>query len=367
MRELFAFFTAFALSLLLGSRFIRKLYELKIGQPIREEECPALGVLHHDKKDTPTMGGILMVFTTLVSSLIWGDLSSGYLKLLIIVMLAFAFVGGRDDYLKLKYKNSKGMSKKMKMIFQGAIALFLSLYLLVPEAASWLGNAPLLKEGVESLSLQEYMGRIYLPFVNHPILSFSGLGLIAIFFWIFFVVSGASNAVNFTDGLDGLAAGLIILSSAAFAVIAYIVGHEHLANYFNLVYIDQASEIAVFLAAVAGASLGFLWYNCSIAQVFMGDIGSLTMGGILGTAAILLGKGFLLGLIGLVFVIEALSVIIQIISYRGFNQSRVFLCAPIHHHFEYKGFKETKIVVRAWIIGLIAALAGLLSVCHTHN
>ncbi|MCB1114469.1 MAG: phospho-N-acetylmuramoyl-pentapeptide-transferase [Chlamydiia bacterium] len=355
--------TALILSIFLGPRFIRKLYSLKIGQPIRVEECPLLGELHHDKKDTPTMGGILVVFSLIVSTLLWGDLSSSYLKLLLVVTLLFSFLGGRDDYLKLKYKkNSKGLSGKKKLLTQGAIAALVALFMLIPGFTNFFGEMPVIKEGLYALNLQAFAGNIYVPFMKTPWLQLSGVGLIGIFFWILFIVVGTSNAVNLTDGLDGLASGLLVMAGLAFGIFAYLMSVESFADYLNLVYIDQASEVAVFLAAMIGALLGFLWFNGFPAQLFMGDIGSLTLGGILGTVAILLGRGLLLGIVGAVFVAEALSVILQVISYRYFNKKRIFLCAPLHHHFEYKGMKETKIVIRFWIVGLLCLLIGLISI-----
>lgn len=362
-RLLMAALTALILSIFLGPRFIRKLYSLKIGQPIRVEECPLLGELHHDKKDTPTMGGILVVFSLIVSTLLWGDLSSSYLKLLLVVTLLFSFLGGRDDYLKLKYKkNSKGLSGKKKLLTQGAIAALVALFMLIPGFTNFFGEMPVIKEGLYALNLQAFAGNIYVPFMKTPWLQLSGVGLIGIFFWILFIVVGTSNAVNLTDGLDGLASGLLVMAGLAFGIFAYLMSVESFADYLNLVYIDQASEVAVFLAAMIGALLGFLWFNGFPAQLFMGDIGSLTLGGILGTVAILLGRGLLLGIVGAVFVAEALSVILQVISYRYFNKKRIFLCAPLHHHFEYKGMKETKIVIRFWIVGLLCLLIGLISI-----
>ena len=362
-RLLMAALTALIFSIFLGPRFIRKLYSLKIGQPIRVEECPLLGELHHDKKDTPTMGGILVVFSLIVSTLLWGDLSSSYLKLLLVVTLLFSFLGGRDDYLKLKYKkNSKGLSGKKKLLTQGAIAALVALFMLIPGFTNFFGEMPVIKEGLYALNLQAFAGNIYVPFMKTPWLQLSGVGLIGIFFWILFIVVGTSNAVNLTDGLDGLASGLLVMAGLAFGIFAYLMSVESFADYLNLVYIDQASEVAVFLAAMIGALLGFLWFNGFPAQLFMGDIGSLTLGGILGTVAILLGRGLLLGIVGAVFVAEALSVILQVISYRYFNKKRIFLCAPLHHHFEYKGMKETKIVIRFWIVGLLCLLIGLISI-----
>lgn len=361
-RMILAAMTALLLSIFLGPWFIRKLYNLKIGQPIRTEECPLLGELHFKKKDTPTMGGILVIFSLLISFILWGDLTSPFSILLLITTLILALVGGWDDYLKLKHKkNSKGLSGRKKLFFQALTASIVAAYFLVPEISAYFGKGLLIKDGDQVLSLTEYAGRLYLPFLKEPWLIFSSLGLLIPFGWMLFVIVGSSNAVNLTDGLDGLAAGLLILSAATLAIFAYLSSYNSLADYLNILYVEDASEIGVFLAAMSGALLGFLWYNGFPAQVFMGDIGSLALGGIIGVSAVMLKREVLLSIVGGIFVIEALSVIGQVISYRYFDKKRIFLCAPLHHHFEYKGWPETKVVIRFWIIGLLLALIGLSS------
>jgi phospho-N-acetylmuramoyl-pentapeptide-transferase len=211
------------------------------------------------------------------------------------------------------------------------------------------------------LDSSEYMSRIYIPFCKKPIKLNNLVGRIFIFLFIVFVILGSSNAVNLTDGLDGLAAGLIILVAAVFAFIAFLSNHIEMARYLNILYIEKSGEIAVYLFAMVGASLGFLWYNSYPAQLFMGDTGSLALGGILGVSTILLKKEVLLAIVGAIFVAEAVSVIMQVLSYRYRNKKRIFLCSPLHHHFEYKGWAETKVVIRFWIIGLLCAIIGISS------
>lgn len=372
-RMILAAITSLIISIFIGPWFIRKLYELKIGQPIRKEECPLLGELHHKKQDTPTMGGILIIFSILVSMALWMDWQSPFTLILLITTIVLSLIGGRDDYLKLKKRNTKGLSGKKKLLFQGLLAAFVAAYLLIPavnevlQLGDWFAPPVVKEEMAKSTSsvqipLNEYASRIYLPFFKEPVIQFSPAWAIVPFLFMVFVIVGSSNAVNLTDGLDGLASGCVILVAATLSVFAFISNHSDLAAYLNILYVEGASEIAVYLTALCGACLGFLWYNGHPAQVFMGDIGSLTLGGIIGVSAVLLKRELLLGLIGIIFVSEALSVILQVISFKFFNQQRIFLCAPLHHHFEYKGWPETKVVIRFWIIGLLFALIGLASI-----
>jgi phospho-N-acetylmuramoyl-pentapeptide-transferase len=378
--------TSLLISIFLGPYFIRKLYELKIGQTIRTRECPLLGELHHKKQDTPTMGGVLIIFSMLASLFLWMDLTSPFTALLLLTTLVLAVLGGRDDYLKLKYKNTKGLSARKKLLIQGLLAAFVASWLLVPAVSKGLEVGPFFhppeikkevvvkgmydpffdeslpkKEVQVEISLQDYASRIFIPFIKESVIQFSGWWLAIPFFFIIFVIVGSSNAVNLTDGLDGLAAGCLIMVALVLAIFAFIANNQNLSAYLNIFYVEGSSEIAIYLTAFAGACLGFLWYNGHPAQVFMGDIGSLTLGGIIGVAAVLLKRELLLGIIGGIFVAEALSVILQVASYRLRGQKRIFLCAPLHHHFEYKGWPETKVVIRFWIIGLILALIGLSS------
>lgn len=381
-RMMLAAITSLVLSIFLGPRFIKKLYELKIGQPIRTEEClQILNQLHGKKKDTPTMGGALILFSMLISMLLWMDLTHVFTLILLVTTLALGLLGASDDYLKLKYKNSKGVSGRKKLLVQGLVGALVAFYLLVPtvtdslQMGSWF-EPPVVKEQSNSnvvhdtlpayapqktLSVQEYASRIYAPFFKEHIVSLPGLLAIFAGLFIIFVVTGSSNAVNLTDGLDGLAAGCLIMVAGCLAAIAFISNHIDLAGYLNILYIEGSGEIAIYLSAFVGACIGFLWYNGHPAQVFMGDTGSLALGGVIGVSAVLLKRELLLGLIGGIFVAEALSVILQVGSYKLRNKKRIFLCTPLHHHFEYMGWPETKVVVRFWIVGLLLAMIGMAS------
>jgi phospho-N-acetylmuramoyl-pentapeptide-transferase len=285
-------------------------------------------------------------------------------------------LGGYDDYLKLKYKNWKGLARRKKFFWQMALAMLIGLYTLCPAVTNavhvgdWF-EPPAAKELVYqsakekpiavSLSTQSYMSRYYLPFLKGPFFILSGTLLVLAFFITLFVLTGTSNAVNLTDGLDGLASGCLIMVSLVLATVAFLSNNIEMARYLNILYIEGSSEIAVYLCALVGACLGFLWYNGYPAQVFMGDTGSLALGGVVGLAAILLRRELLLALAGGVFVAEALSVILQVASFKLRNKKRIFLCTPLHHHFEYKGWPETKVVLRFWIVSLLLAILGLIS------
>lgn len=370
-RMMLAALTSLLLSIFLGPYFIHKLYQLKIGQPIRKEECPLLGQLHEKKQNTPTMGGILILFSMLISLLLWMDLTHIFTLILLMTTLFLGSIGAYDDYLKLKYKNSKGMSGKKKMLFQTILSLLIASYFLLPPVSELLHMGhwfapPIIKDTftldqITPLSLQQYAGSLYLPFFKDPIIIFTGSSLLIVAFLFFFVITGASNAANLTDGLDGLAAGCLIMAASCLTLIAFVSNNIEIASYLNILYIEGSGEIAIYLSALVGACLGFLWYNSHPAQLFMGDTGSLALGGIIGVAAVLLKRELLLGIIGGIFVAEALSVILQVASYRLRNKKRIFLCAPLHHHFEYQGWAETKVVIRFWIIGLLLAIIGIAS------
>lgn len=384
-RMMLAAVTSLLICIFFGPRFIKILYHLKIGQPIRTAECaPLLSELHKNKKNTPTMGGLLILMSMVISLLLWMDLTHIFTLILFVTTLVLGFLGGRDDYLKMKYKNHKGISSKKKLGVQVALSLGLALYMLIPsitqsiQIGEWFAP-PVIKEQIPltlygdndqptstsmipvSLNLAEFASRIYLPFFKDPVITLSGIFLIVAALFIFFVVTGTSNAVNLTDGLDGLATGCLIIVASCLALIAFLSNNLELSSYLNILYIEGSGEIAIYLCAFVGACLGFLWYNGHPAQVFMGDTGSLALGGIIGVSAVLLKREFLLGLIGGVFVAETLSVILQVGSYRLRNKKRIFLCTPLHHHFEYLGWPETKIVLRFWIIGLLLAIVGLAS------
>jgi phospho-N-acetylmuramoyl-pentapeptide-transferase len=376
-RMILAAATALVFTIFLGPRFIKKLYEMKIGQPIRSvEECPLLAELHGKKKDTPTMGGVLILSAMLCSLFLWMDIQSVFTLILGLATVVLGCLGGVDDYLKLRYKNSKGLKARKKMFIQVGFSGLVALYLLSPTAQAVLSHGhwfhpPAAKEQIAThegkrteirttpLTAQEYVGRFYIPFFKDPVFHWEGLGLIASFFLIVFVITGASNAVNLTDGLDGLAAGCLVMVSMVLGVFAFLSNHVEFARYLNILYIEGSGEIGVYLCALAGAALGFLWYNGYPAQVFMGDTGSLALGGIVGIASVLLRRELVLAIAGVIFVAEALSVILQVLSYRYRNKKRIFLCAPLHHHFEYKGWPETKVVIRFWIISLLFAIIAI--------
>jgi phospho-N-acetylmuramoyl-pentapeptide-transferase len=385
-KMMLAAMTSLIISIFMGPWFIKKLYELKIGQTIRKEECPLLGELHAKKQDTPTMGGILILISMLASMFCWMDLRSSFTLILFLTTLSLGILGGWDDYLKLKYNNSRGLSGRRKLVVQLLFSSFVALYLLSPfinekvHLGDWF-PPPVIKEEIissgsvriphnaaeadlpfhENISLAEYASRIYMPFFKEPLLQLNGLLIIGAFFFIVIVITGSSNAVNLTDGLDGLAAGCLLMVAVCLALIAFVSNNKDIASYLNILYVEGSGEIAIYLSAFAGACLGFLWYNGHPAQVFMGDTGSLALGGIIGVSAVLLKREFLLAIIGGIFVAEALSVIAQVGSFRFRNKKRVLLCAPLHHHFEYKGWPETKVVIRFWIIGLLLAIVGMAS------
>jgi len=322
------------------------------------------------------MGGILMLLSLVIALFLWMDLTSSFTLILLITTLFLGAVGGVDDYLKMKRKSARGLTTKKKFGLQILFAALLGIYLLIPavtksiEADNWF-HPPSAKEQIhkegsinalsQNKTTQEYMGTYFIPFKKGAIFTLSGAGLIIAFLLTLCVVTGSSNAVNLTDGLDGLAAGTVMMVAGVLALFAFFSNNLEFSRYLNILYIEGSGEIAVFLCALLGACLGFLWYNGHPAQVFMGDTGSLALGGILGVAAVLMRREFLLALVGGIFVVEALSVILQVASYKFRNKKRIFLCSPLHHHFEFKGWPETKVVLRFWVVGLILALIGIIS------
>jgi phospho-N-acetylmuramoyl-pentapeptide-transferase len=353
--------SALVITILLGPWFIQKLYELKIGHTVRVEDCPALAGKYTKKRDIPSMGGVLILTAILFSGLFWLDFSSPFTWILVVATLWFGLLGGVDDYLKLKRKNHKGLTAKKKFFFQVLFALVVSGYFFSPLE----GQTILAKERVEqvskSLTVSEYAMHYYIPFYKKPIVLYGVLGVILSTLMTVFVITGSVNAVNLADGLDGLATGCLLFTTSVLGVVAFLSNNFELSRYLNILYIEGSGEIGVFLSAVMGACVGFLWYNAYPAQVFMGDTGSLGLGGILGVSAVLLRREFLYAIVAGVFVAEALSVILQVASFRFRGGKRIFLCAPLHHHFEYKGLPETKIVIRFWMVSLLLALLGLVS------
>lgn len=330
--------TAFLLSLAMGNFVIRRLTELKIGQPIRTaEEVHKLAALHEQKGGTPTMGGVLILGCVLISTVLWARPDNPFIWTLWFVLISLGLLGFADDYQKVAKKNSDGVSARLKLAVQLGTAI---------AAGAFLYNYP---------GTHDYMEPVWFPMIKHPIASI-GWGSV-IFFMC--VIVGCSNAVNLTDGLDGLAIGCTIITAMTYAIFAYIAGHEIFAGYLSdLPHHHQAGEVAVFCMAIVGAGVGFLWFNCYPARVFMGDTGSLSLGGLLGVVAICARQEFILILVGGVFVIEAMSVILQVGSFK-LRGKRIFKMAPIHHHFELMGWKETKVIVRFWIVAIMLALAGL--------
>ncbi len=326
--------TALALSLLLGPWMIRKLRDFQIGQVIRQEGPQS----HRAKAGTPTMGGLLILTSALVPTLLWADLSNSYIWIAVLATAAFGAVGFTDDYLKIVRRSHHGLIPRYKMGGQVVVALAVGLAVLLLSQQ----NPPL------------YNTRLIFPFFKNLI---PDLGWFYVVFTVLVLV-GASNAVNLTDGLDGLAISTFAVSAAAFTALAYVTGHAVLAQYLLLVRFAPAGELTVFCGALVGASLGFLWYNSYPADIFMGDVGSLALGGALGTVAILIKQELLLPIVGGVFVIEALSVIIQVASFKLTGQ-RVFKMAPIHHHFELIGWSEPKVIARFLIMAIIFALFSL--------
>lgn len=385
VRMMLAALTSLLMMIFLGPWFIRLLGSIKGDQAVRTEDCPVLCEQHNKKRHTPTMGGVLILFSMIVSMFLWMDLTHVFTLILFLATLIFGILGARDDYLKLKYRSNKGISAKKKLICQGIVSAGLALYLLCPPVAdavsigTWF-QPPTVKEQIKNpvyfsesvvdddeepqhalLTLREYASRFYVPFVKEPLFVLSGFFLVLAPLMTIFVVAGSSNAVNLTDGLDGLATGCLIMVASCLALFGFISNNLDLSSYLNILYIEGSGEIAIYLSALVGACIGFLWYNGYPAEVFMGDTGSLALGGIIGVAAVLLRREAFLGLVGGIFVAETLSVIIQVVSFRYRNKKRVFLCTPLHHHFECKGWPESKVVIRFWIIGLLLAIVGITS------
>lgn len=364
-RMTLACLTTLFLTLCFGPWVIKKLYELKTGQSIRVEDCPMLAELHQKKKETPTMGGVLILGSMLIALLLWMDLKSAFTLILFVTTVWLGFVGGYDDYLKIKKKNSKGLKGKRKFFWQLLLATVIGCYLFIPQVSQCIhfGDwfSPIVAKDETTLTTAQFASHYYLPFLKTPLFILSSGGAVLGILITIFVVTGSSNAVNLTDGLDGLASGCLIMVAAVLALFAFLSNHSEISYYLNILYIEGSREIAIYMCALIGAALGFLWYNGYPAQIFMGDVGSITLGGIIGVAAVLLRRELLLAVVGGIFVAEALSVILQVTSYRFRHKKRIFLCAPLHHHFEYKGWPETKVVLRFWIVGLLLAIIGVIS------
>jgi len=336
-RTAVASLTALFLVLALGPWMIERLRQLQVGQHIREEGPQA----HKAKAGTPTMGGVLILVGILVPTLLWADLTNLNIWIAMLSTLAFGAIGFADDYIKVVKKRSLGLTGRVKLLAQFAVGLVVG------------GAVYVLSRQVDP---REYSTHVVFPFIKQirP-----DLGLLYIVFAVL-LLALASNAVNLTDGLDGLAIGTTLIAALAFTALAYVSGHARFSNYLDLLYRPHAGELTVFCGAMVGASMGFLWWNCYPAQVFMGDVGSLALGGALGTVAILIKQELALFFVGGLFMVEAFSVIIQVASFR-LTGRRVFRMSPLHHHFELVGWKEPQIIIRFWIVGSIFALLTLLT------
>ena len=329
-RTIYAGLTAFLICFVFGPWVIRKLSEAQIGQFIREDGPQA----HQQKAGTPTMGGVLILFAVAVATLLWANLTNAFIWVALLVTLSYGTVGFVDDYLMLIKKRNKGLSARQKIVLQLLLAL---------AAGVWL------------YMLKDFNTTVTFPFFKRLA---PDLGWGYIFFTVLVIV-GTSNAVNLTDGLDGLAIGPLIITAATYMLFAYVAGHSKIAGYLQLTYVPGSGELAIFCGALVGAGLGFLWFNAYPAQVFMGDVGSLALGGMLGAVSIIIKQEFLLAIVGGIFVMEALSVILQVGYFKMSGGKRIFLMAPFHHHFEKKGWQEPKVVVRFWIVSIILGLVAL--------
>lgn len=337
-RAVAAAVTAFVISLVFGNWVIRKLTALKLGQPIRlASEVHRLAELHGGKQGTPTMGGVLIIGAVVISSVLWARPDNRFVWLALFSMLYLGALGFADDYLKVSKKKSAGVSGRYKLLFQIILAGVVTAVFL---------TSPLLEVQARSL---------YVPFFKSAVITNMG-GFTFLFFAL--VIVGASNAVNLTDGLDGLATGCTITVAFAYALLCYAAGNFRIAEYLQVPFYPFTGELTVVCAALIGAGLGFLWYNCYPAKVFMGDTGSLAIGGVIGVVAICCKQELLLVVVGGMFVIEAVSVILQVLSFK-LTGRRIFAMSPIHHHFELIGWKENTVIVRFWILSAIFALAGL--------
>src|SRR5580704_11806398 len=347
-RTAFATLTALLIALFVGPYVIQKLREFQIGQYIREE-----GPKEHQKKaGTPTMGGVLICIAILLPTLLWSDLSNPFVWLVMCSTLAFAAIGFADDYIKVIQRRSLGLTAIQKMGLQILTAVAIAVVLLAMRSESMYSThlmVPFLKRFRPDLSI-------------HLLGEIPHLGVIAFVPFVIFVtliIVGSSNAVNLTDGLDGLAIGCTIIAAAALTVLTYVSGNAVFSDYLELQRMPMVSEVTVFCGAMVGARIGFLWYNAHPAEIFMGDVGSLALGGAIGTVAVVIKQELLLPLIGGVFVLELFSVILQVGSYKLRNGKRIFKMAPLHHHFELMGWSESKVIARFWIMALVFALFAL--------
>jgi phospho-N-acetylmuramoyl-pentapeptide-transferase len=347
-RTVFASLTALLIGLMIGPFVIEKLREFQIGQYIREEGPQS----HQKKSGTPTMGGLLICISILIPTLLWADLSNPFIWVVMLSTLAFGAIGFADDYIKVVHRRNQGLTGRQKLALQFIVSAGVAIALLNMEVRGG------------------YSTRLVVPFMKRfrPDLVWEWLGHIPHMHWLVFlpfvvfvmiVIAGSSNAVNLTDGLDGLAIGCTIIAAGALTVLTYVSGHVVFADYLELQRMPMVSELTVFCGAMVGAAIGFLWYNAHPAEVFMGDVGSLALGGAIATVAVVIKQELLLPFIGGVFILEALSVMLQVGSYKLRNGKRIFKMAPLHHHFELMGWSESKVIARFWILALVFALFAL--------
>lgn len=334
LRAVLATITALLISFAFGPMMIRKLTAYKIGQQVRNDGPET----HFVKAGTPTMGGALILISIAITTLLWADLTNHYVWLVLFTTLSIGIVGWVDDYRKVVHKNSDGLSAKAKLFWQSLVALIVGVYLF------------------ESATLPAHT-ELIIPFFKHWVIPLGMVGFLVI---VYLTIVGSSNAVNLTDGLDGLAIMPTILVASALAIFAYVAGHTGFSSYLSLPYVPGAGELVVFCAAIAGSGLAFLWFNAYPAEVFMGDVGALALGAALGVIAIVVRQEVVFFIMAGVFVMEAVSVMVQVASFK-LTGKRVFRMAPLHHHYEKKGWKETQVVVRFWIITMLLILVGLAS------
>ena len=333
LRTVLAAMTALVISFIAGPRVIRWLAAKKIGQAVRQDGPQT----HLIKSGTPTMGGVLILIAIGITTLLWGDLTNRYVWVVLIVTLGYGSIGWYDDWKKVVYRDPKGLASRWKYFWQSVLGLLVAIYL------AWSSTTPAQMQ-------------LIVPFfktVSYP------LGAVGFVVLTYFVIVGTSNAVNLTDGLDGLAIMPTVMIAAALAIFSYVAGSSVFSKYLLLPYIPGAGELAVFLGAMAGAGLGFLWFNAYPAEVFMGDVGALALGAALGTVAVIVRQEIVLAVMGGVFVAETLSVALQVLYFKHSGGKRIFRMAPLHHHYELGGWKETQVVVRFWIITIMLVLIGL--------
>ena len=346
-RTAFASLTALFTGLIVGPLVIGRLREFQIGQYIREEGPKA----HQKKSGTPTMGGLLIAIAIVVPTLLWADLTNPFVWIAVLSTCAFAAIGFADDYLKVVHRRNLGLTARAKLGLQAATSVLIAVALIIMQTRGLYSTkllVPFVKQFRPDLVIEPLLHDPHLwPLAFLPFVAF-----------VAFFIVGASNAVNLTDGLDGLAIGCTVIAAGALAVLTYVSGHALFADYLELQRMPQVGELTIFCGAMVGSAIGFLWYNAHPAEVFMGDIGSLALGGAIGTVAVIIKQELLLPFIGGIFVIEAISVILQVASYK-LRKKRIFKMAPLHHHFELLGWSESKIIVRFWIASLVFALFAL--------